>query len=293
MNGIAVLNKPKGKTSHDMVSVCRKIFGTRRVGHTGTLDPNATGVLPICVGNATKASQYIMDSKKRYTAQLILGRKTDTLDCTGTVTQIGNIDVSRDVLCEACSRFLGEISQIPPMYSAVKVNGKKLYEYARSGAEVERKPRKVNIYSIDVLDYDEDKGFGEIEIVCSKGTYIRTLCDDIGEYLGCYAHMGELVRTYSGGFDISQSRTVEELCKLGESGNAEKALMATDSVFSQYDALYLSEGETLKVKNGVPIVRKDTEENKTYRLYDENGGFLCVSRQTDGKLKMLTSFWTD
>lgn len=292
MNGVIVLNKPKGKTSHDMIYLCRRLLHIRRIGHTGTLDPNATGVLPICVGNATKAAQYIMDSKKRYTAQLILGSRTDTLDSTGVVTHRKNTTVTYDMLCAACKHFVGDIEQIPPMYSAVKIDGKKLYEYAREGVEVERKPRPVTVYSIDIKQYNERKAIAEIDIECSKGTYIRTLCDDIGERLGCYAHMGELVRTYSGGFDISESYTPEILERICESGTIKSALIKTDEIFSEYEAVKLDKTETFRVKNGVAIEKEGLAENKSYRLYDENGGFLCVSKQKDGRLTMQTSFWT-
>ena len=292
MNGVIVLNKPKGKTSHDMVYLCRKLFHIKRVGHTGTLDPNATGVLPVCIGNATKAASYITDSKKRYRAQIIFGARTDTLDITGTVTQTGEISFTSEQLLSVVQGFVGQIEQIPPMYSAIKIDGKKLYELAREGKSVAREPRQVTIYSINVDDSMLDSGYAMLDIECSKGTYIRTLCDDIGERLGCFAHMGELVRTYSGGFDISQSHTVLELEELLDKGKLESALISTDDIFSSYDKLLLDKKETNKVKNGVPLIKSGLIEDKNYRLYDENGGCLCISKQIEGVLKMQISFWT-
>ncbi len=292
MNGVIVLNKPKGKTSHDMVYACRRLFKLRRVGHTGTLDPNATGVLPICIGNATKAAGYITDSKKRYTAQLILGAKTNTLDSSGKVIKTACAEITKEQLYDACKKFVGDIEQIPPMYSAIKIDGKKLYELAREGKSVERKPRSVTIYSIDIDKVDLENNSATLTVECSKGTYIRTLCDDIGEYLGCYAHMGELTRTYSGGFDISKSYTIDELEKMSDEGNLLSALIKTDEVFSDYEAVVLDENETKKVKNGVALVKKQLIDGRLYRVYDYEKNFLCISKQIADKLTMQTSFWT-
>ncbi len=292
MNGVVVLNKPKGKTSHDMVYLIRRLFKIRRVGHTGTLDPNATGVLPVCIGNATKAASYIQDSKKRYRAELVLGSRTDTLDCTGEVTNVGDASgITLNMLEDACAKFVGDIEQIPPMYSAVKINGKKLYELAREGQEVERKSRNVSIYSVDIVEFDEGKKRALLDIECSKGTYIRTLCDDIGQMLGCYGHMGELVRTYSGGFSIDESYSAEDLERMCESGTLSDAVIRTEDIYGEYAKIFLNKNESFKVKNGVPIEKKEATENESYRIYDENGEFLCVSKKIGGKLKMTTSFW--
>lgn len=292
MNGVIALNKPKGKTSHDMIYFVRRLLHMRRVGHTGTLDPNATGVLPICLGNATKASSYIMNSPKRYRAQMLLGSRTDTLDYSGVITQTAPVSVSETKLREACMRFTGTIEQIPPMYSAVKVGGRRLYELAREGKEIERQTRTVTVDNIEILDVDWEHNSVIIDISCSKGTYIRTLCDDIGQYLGCFAHMGELVRTYSGGFAIEQSYTPEELDALYENGEISEAVIKTDEIFKEYEKIILSAKDTVRVKNGVPLYRNDLSKDYCYRLYDENGGFLCVSDYKDGVLKMRTSFWT-
>lgn len=292
MNGVLALNKPKGKTSHDMVAFVRRLLQIRRVGHTGTLDPGATGVLPICIGNATKASSYIMDSPKRYTAEMLLGSRTDTLDASGTVLETAPVHVAEADVRAALASFIGEIEQIPPMYSAVKVNGKKLYELARKGQEIARKKRRITVHSIAVLSCDLEQNRVLLDITCSKGTYIRTLCDDIGAQLGCLAHMGELTRTQSGGFTLEDAYTPEQLTKLCEAGKLSNVLVKTDAVFSDYEPLILDSEQVRKVKNGVPL-RRDGIEGTNYRLYDENGGFLCVSRQTDGVLRMQTSFWTD
>ena len=292
IDGVIALNKPKGKTSHDMIYFVRRLLHIRRVGHTGTLDPDATGVLPICVGNATKASSYIMDSAKRYTAQMLLGSRTDTLDASGTVLQTAPVSVTEPEIRTACEAFIGTIMQLPPMYSAVKVGGKKLYELAREGKEVERKPRMVTVESIDILDCDLKHNCVTLDIVCSKGTYIRTLFDDIGARLGCFAHMGELIRTQSGGFVLAQSYTPETLTKLYEDGKIMEALTKTEDVFSSYEKVFLTAAEARKVKNGVPLRRDHLNFGQFYRLYDENGGFLCVSKQEEKVLRMQTSFWT-
>ena len=270
IDGVIALNKPKGKTSHDMIYFVRRLLHIRRVGHTGTLDPDATGVLPICVGNATKASSYIMDSAKRYTAQMLLGSRTDTLDASGTVLQTAPVSVTEPEIRTACEAFIGTIMQLPPMYSAVKVGGKKLY----------------------ILDCDLKHNCVTLDIVCSKGTYIRTLCDDIGARLGCFAHMGELIRTQSGGFVLAQSYTPETLTKLYEDGKIMEALTKTEDVFSSYEKVFLTAAEARKVKNGVPLRRDHLNFGQFYRLYDENGGFLCVSKQEEEVLRMQTSFWT-
>lgn len=283
MNGVIVLNKPQGKTSHDMVYFIRKLLGMRRVGHTGTLDPNATGVLPICVGNATKAADYIQNSNKKYTAELILGSRTDTLDCTGSVLESGDASaITREKLENQCAAFVGMIEQLPPMYSAVKVGGKKLYELAREGKSVERKLREVSIYSLKVAEYDMNRQRAILEVECSKGTYIRTLCDDIGERLGCYAHMGELTRTYSGGFDIEKSYTPKQLEALCQSGMLGEALIRIEDIYAQYDKIILNEDESFKAKNGVSLKRDDTADGKCYRVYDSDGNFLCISQKTEG-----------
>ena len=214
INGIININKPAGMTSHDVVYRLRKLFGIKKIGHTGTLDPDATGVLPMCIGKATRTSDMLTATDKRYTAEVTLGAATDTQDSSGKVIKSADVKdfgITEAKILDTLNEFVGEISQTPPMYSAIKVNGKKLYELAREGKEVERKPRIVTVYSIEPLGFDLENNKFTIDVSCSKGTYIRTLCNDIGEKLGCFAHMSSLKRTASGRFTIDDSYTLEEV----------------------------------------------------------------------------------
>ncbi|AKL95430.1 tRNA pseudouridine synthase B [Clostridium aceticum] len=209
MKGILNILKPPGMTSHDVVSRVRKKTRIKKVGHTGTLDPNAAGVLPICIGQATKISQFLLDSTKRYRAELTLGIQTDTQDTYGSILEEKEVKVSQDEIKKAILSFVGEYHQIPPMYSALKVKGKKLYELARQGIEIDREARKVQIHQINIISMVEDKVL--FDVVCSKGTYIRTLCHDIGRVLGCGGVMSFLLRTATHNFDIESAITLEEL----------------------------------------------------------------------------------
>lgn len=209
MDGILNMLKPPGMTSHDMVSVVRRRLGIKKVGHTGTLDPNAAGVLPICIGQATKVSQFLLDSNKKYRAELTLGIVTDTQDIYGDILEKRDVNLSRERIMEVIESFKGRLEQLPPMYSAIKIGGKKLYEIAREGKEVERASRIIEIYQLEVLSIDGDKIV--MDVTCSKGTYIRTLCHDIGEALGCGGTMSFLLRTATGNFDIDTTISIEEL----------------------------------------------------------------------------------
>ena len=230
MTGIVNINKPYGKSSHFVVAVIRRITRIKKVGHTGTLDPLATGVLPICIGReSTKLSQAIMDGTKRYKALLQLGKTTTTQDSEGEVTSEREVNVTETDIKNAVAEFVGEISQIPPMYSAVKINGQKLYKLAREGKEIEREPRKITIYSIDVLNIDLNAATVELDICCSKGTYVRTLCNDIGEKLGCGGYMASLVRTKSASFTLENSITLEEFEEFWKSGEYEKVLIPPET----------------------------------------------------------------
>lgn len=289
INGIIIVDKPKGLTSHDVVYKVRSLAGIKKVGHTGTLDPMATGVLPVCVGSATKAADMLTLSDKCYTAELILGKTTDTQDATGEVLTERPVHCSGETVHDAVMSFVGEIEQIPPMYSAIKQNGKKLYELARAGVEVERKGRRVTINSIDILKIDGEKV--TISVSCSKGTYIRTLCADIGEKLGTGAYMSALRRTKTGPFTIEQSHTLEYLADMKARGQLEDALISVDSMFSQYGEIILNPKQVKSIINGVRMTYRGGEEGKAYRLYDENGKFLCVSKITDGRLVLEKSFW--
>ncbi|MBQ2670755.1 MAG: tRNA pseudouridine(55) synthase TruB [Clostridia bacterium] len=290
MNGIIIVDKPQGKTSHDIVYAIRRLTGIKKVGHTGTLDPMATGVLPICIGSATKVSDMLTLSDKAYTAEFVLGKTTDTLDAEGEVLTETEVNVTGDEICAAIMSFVGEIEQIPPMYSAIKQNGKKLYELARQGIEVERKPRKVTINSIDILEINGNSV--TIDVSCSKGTYIRTLCADIGEKLGVGAYMTKLRRTKTGIFDISESHTLEELGTLKkETGTLKQVLITVDKLFYEYPEIILNEKQKKSVTNGVRMTYKG-RENQVYRVYDENKNFLCISKIIDGKLTLEKSFWS-
>lgn len=294
LSGVIVINKPAGKTSHDMVGFLRRLLHIKRIGHTGTLDPDATGVLPLCIGICTKASQFIMDSAKRYTATMQLGAATTTQDASGEVTHTGVVEVGESEILDAIQSFVGEVEQIPPMYSAVKVNGKKLYELAREGKEVERKSRTIQVYAIENIEVNIEKATVRFEVECSKGTYIRTLIHDIGLRLGCYAHMTSLVRTKSGGFSLEDAYTCEQLALMCENGTIADAIHPTESVFRKYPAVSMHAKDTWRVRNGVPVTVPGVVNGEKYRVYGENGEFLCVSAANEsGVLKMITSFWSE
>ncbi len=288
MNGIIVIDKPKGRTSHDMVYFIRRMTGIKKVGHTGTLDPDATGVLPLCIGNGTKVSDMLLESDKCYRAELILGKTTDTQDLSGNVLEEKEVNLSEEEIVKAAESFVGEIEQIPPMYSAIKQDGKKLYELARKGIEVERKPRRVTVNEITIVKID--KNTVTIDVDCSKGTYIRTLCSDIGEKLGCGGCMGDLRRTKAGMFNIDESHTVEEIEKLKENGKLGDIILPVDSVFMKYPKIQLNEKQVKSVTNGIRMTYKGVE-GQTYRVYDNNNEFLCISKIEDGKLRLVKSFW--
>lgn len=290
MNGIIIIDKPLGKTSHDMVYFMRKLTGIKKVGHTGTLDPEATGVLPICIGSATKVADMLTLSDKRYTAELVLGMTTDTQDAEGEVLTECAVNVTAEEIENAVKSFVGEIEQVPPMYSAIKQNGKKLYELARKGIEVERKKRKIKIYEINILSIDTEEYRVKIDVLCSKGTYIRTLCEDIGMKLGVGAYMNTLRRTMTGPFALSDSYTTEQLREMNEEGTLEAALIAADSMFADYPAINLNAKQTRSITNGIRMSYKGIE-NQSYRLYDEENNFLCISKCIDGKLVLEKSFW--
>lgn len=292
INGVINVNKPKGKTSHDIVYVIRRLSGVRRVGHTGTLDPDASGVLPVCIGSATKAAAYLTDGAKRYLAQMICGQATDTQDVSGRVLAESGQLVTEEQLLDMAKRFTGEIEQVPPMYSAVKVNGKKLYELARQGKEVERRARAVTIYAMKLRSFDAEGQTAQWEITCSKGTYIRTLLHDMGEMLGCYAHMGSLVRLQSGQFLLDSSYTLEALDAMAQEGRLHEAVTPVDALFSDCPAVTVEGQREFRVRNGTPVSAEDAAEGQLYRIYAKNGEFLCVSACENGMLKMRTAFWS-
>lgn len=261
--GILNINKEKGISSARVVSLVRRALDMKKVGHTGTLDLEASGVLPIVVGKATRVSDYMMTKDKVYETEMILGSKTDTLDAAGEITEKSDKKVSKEEFLEAMNTFRGEIEQIPPMYSALKVNGKKLYDLAREGIEIERKRRKVTIYDIKLLDFDFPKA--TIRVTCSKGTYIRTLVDDIGERLGTYAYVDELVRTRVGDFDIKDAIKSEDILNL-EKNDIIKALRPIDSALKDFDKIVLDRRYLDNLVNG-QIVEVEEKVNDIIRVY--------------------------
>lgn len=282
MNGIICVNKPKGWTSFDVVAKFRGIARTKKCGHTGTLDPMATGVLPILVGSATKLSSFIPDSDKLYRAGFQLGMTTDTLDCTGKVLSTAPVGVSLEQLEKALDSFRGTVTQIPPMYSAVQVNGKRLYELARSGKTVERPSRTVTIYRLTLLSYDPKTGAGELEVFCSKGTYIRTLVDDMGRALGCGGILTSLIRCKANGFTLNDCLSLEECQALADTGELEHRLHPADRVLEEFPSLRLNKVQGEKFRHGVKLYlnRLHLPENPqgNLRVYDETGHFLGLAR---------------
>lgn len=291
MNGIIVINKPTGKTSHDMVYFVRRLTGIKKVGHTGTLDPSATGVLPVCIGNATKVCDMLTNADKTYRVSFVLGMTTDTLDADGKILTKQPVLADEEEIRSAVLSFLGDIVQIPPMYSAVKVNGKKLYELARKGISVERKERHVTIKNINILDIDMGNFVVTMDVDCSKGTYIRTLCDDIGMKLGCGAYVSRLERRKSGIFSIENSYTPDELLKVNEEGGLSELIISPDSLFLEYPEIVVSEKQSQLVKNGVRIRYEGLDDGRLYRLYDNNREFLAISRFCEGELILEKPFW--
>ena len=283
-SGIIIINKPAGWTSMDVCAKLRGIFHEKRVGHAGTLDPMATGVLPVFVGQATKAVSFAESGEKEYLARLRLGLTTDTQDTTGTVLSELPVTVTEEDLRAVLPRFTGEIEQIPPMYSAVKVQGRKLYELARKGAEVERKPRAVTIFALELLGQTGKNEYA-LRVRCSKGTYIRTLCHDIGAVLGCGGAMSALERTMAAGFTLSEAVTLEQV-----QAQKESLLRPTDSLFRSYGAYHIADAETeRRCRCGNPI-RSDVE-NGIYRVYGMDGSFLALSRAEDGVLTAIRNFF--
>ncbi len=290
MNGIIVIDKPFGKTSHDMVYFVRKLTGIKKVGHTGTLDPAATGVLPVCIGNATKVCDMLTNADKAYRVSFVLGMTTDTQDAEGEILTEQPVRVSKEEIVGAVMSFVGEISQVPPMYSAVKVGGKKLYVLARAGVEIERKERRVTIKNIEIEDIDMSEHIVTMTVECSKGTYIRTLCEDIGLKLGCGAYVNTLRRIKSGVFEIGDAKTLDELFAKKDAGELDGCLISTEKLFMDYPEVRVSGKRAEMVKNGVSINFDGLEEDKLYRVY-EDAEFIAISRAKEGKLGLEKAFW--
>lgn len=278
VSGVLIINKHEGVTSHNIISSCRKLYDTRQVGHTGTLDPMATGVLPVLIGRAVKASDYLMMHDKEYIAEMRLGLTTDTEDITGEIlTECGNIPPEEEVL-DACASFVGKIMQIPPMYSAIKVGGRKLVDIAREGGEVEREAREVEIYSLDAEKISNDTY--RMKVCCSKGTYIRTLCADIGKKLGCGAVMSSLVRTRTGDFTLDDAVTVDELDNM----TFEERLTLpkpVESLFTSLGCVNVADYYAKLVRGGANIFQKkvkaDVGDGELVRIRNR-GVFIALGR---------------
>lgn len=269
MDGLILINKQKGFTSHDVVNVIRKKLNTKKVGHTGTLDPNATGVLPILIGKGTKISKYLMEHDKTYIATLKLGEKTDTGDSEGQVIEEKSIpkDLRKEDINDVLQNFFGKQKQVPPMYSAIKINGKKLYEYAREGKEVKLEAREIEIYKIELLEYQNNKIKFEVE--CSKGTYIRTLCEDIAKKLGTVGYMEELQRTKVNNFRIEDSILLDDITL----ENAEKNMIKIEEVFKEKETIELDNKKLELFLNGVKLTYN--LPNSIYRIYN-NEQFIGI-----------------
>ncbi len=282
-HGIINVYKEAGYTSHDVVARLRGICGQKKIGHTGTLDPDAVGVLPVCLGNGTRLCDMLTDRRKEYIATLRLGMMTDTQDISGKVLEEREVLVSPSEVRKVILSFLGDSMQIPPMYSALKVNGKKLYELAREGKEVERAARPITVYGIEVLQEEHPEYVFKVE--CSKGTYIRTLCHDIGEKLGCGAVMTKLIRSRVGEFEIEKARTLDELQRLADQGILSEAILPVEKMFEDYPALVVKESSHKAIQNGNQLKKEDFLENteeiadgKEIRVYSHQNIFFGIYR---------------
>lgn len=292
MNGIICVNKPQDFTSFDVIAKLRGILRIKRLGHGGTLDPMATGVLPVFVGTATKACDIMPDNSKSYLASFRLGQTSDTQDITGEILSSSDMTVGYDMLNDVLPCFRGKIMQLPPMYSAVQVNGQRLYDLARQGIEVERTPREIEISSLSLVDYNEEKREGVLEIGCSKGTYIRTIINDIGEKLGCGGIMTSLVRTSSGGFTLNDCFTFDEIQNARDEERLEELILPIERVFEKLPKIRLCEAQSRMYRNGVKLdlerVRDVRDEADTYAVYAHEVGFIgtAVADRENGVLRI-------
>ncbi|MCT8976813.1 tRNA pseudouridine(55) synthase TruB [Clostridium sp. CX1] len=284
MDGILNINKPTGMSSFDVVRKVKNIAKTKKVGHTGTLDPEASGVLPICIGRATKLVDYIMNDYKIYKVELKLGITTDTYDREGQILKTKEVNLPIEEVEDCIKSFQGEIDQIPPMYSALKVNGERLYSLARKGIEIERKPRKISIYDIEILEMNLPNI--NFLVKCSKGTYIRSLCYDIGEKLNCGGTMWNLQRVQTGNFSISDSVELEEL----SNDNIQGYLISMDKALESYPKIIVDERYEKLIFNGVtikdPNMLDKIEKDKLYRVYIEENEFIGIGKKSDFGFKM-------
>lgn len=274
-------------TSFDVVAYLRRLLGIKKIGHTGTLDPEAVGVLPICAGNATKAIEYLTEKDKLYRAELTLGVSTDTQDASGKIIEENPVNCMEERIREVFSSFHGKYMQVPPMYSAVKVGGKKLYELAREGVTVERSPREVEIHFIRIVGFPE-KNKVLFDVKCSKGTYVRTLCADIGQKLGCGGHMSFLVRLASGAFDLSSARSLEDIERMAVQDKLHEALIPIADAFKDYTKVILDAGSVKRLCNGmaVRLKGKDLQSAEMVAVYDESGHFFAIGEIMEREKQM-------
>ena len=284
MNGIVIVDKPQEWTSQDVTARLRRVFNTRRIGHGGTLDPMATGVLPVFVGRATRGVEFFEHAEKTYEATLLLGTTTDTEDTSGTVLEQKDVHISETEFLSILPRFRGRIMQVPTMYSALKINGQKLVDLARKGKTVERQPREIEIFELSCVEFSGNTA--RLRVRCSKGTYIRTLCKDIGEALGCGGCMAALRRVQAGEYTIEES---VPLTVLLEAENPEQYLRTVDSMFRQYPAVILSAKQEKCCRNGASFSM--TLEDGTYRCYSKGGEFLSLSKIENGIMSTVKSFF--
>lgn len=287
-SGIIIIDKPKDWTSMDVCAKLRRLLGERRVGHAGTLDPMATGVLPVFVGRATRAVEFAERGEKEYLAGLRLGLTTDTQDITGEVLEERTVSCTREDIEAVLGRFRGDIEQIPPMYSALKVGGQKLCNLARKGRTVERQPRPITIYALELGERLGPEEYA-MRVRCSKGTYIRTLCHDIGQALGCGGCMSSLRRTQAAGFDLSQSVTLETVIQATERGEAEALLLPVDQYFRRYPAVTISGEAERRCRNGNPF--RSQGPDGLCRVYNASGAFLMLGERAGGVIKTKKSFF--
>lgn len=315
INGIILINKEAGFTSHDVVAKLRGIMKQKKIGHTGTLDPDATGVLPVCMGSATKVCDLLTDKDKTYVARLRLGVETDTMDATGEIVKTSPVTWDMERISQVIKGFIGEQDQIPPMYSAIKVNGKKLYELAREGKTIERKPRRIIIHELRVLEVFPEQKELSLEVTCSKGTYIRSLCHDIGQVLGCGGIMASLVRTRVGSFQLNQTVTLDEISRRMETGTGMECILPVDSVFQKYPSVkvlpeamkYILNGNELKLTQvsyisdsliALPTGAREAswaesesgEDGSFLRVYSSEGDFLAIYKKQGRKLTPIKMF---
>ena len=284
MNGIVIVDKPQGWTSQDVTARLRRVFNTKRIGHGGTLDPMATGVLPVFVGRGTRGVEFFEHAEKTYEATIRLGLTTDTEDTSGTVLTEQEVHISEAEFLGILPQFRGNIQQIPPMYSALKVGGQKLVDLARKGREVERQPRQITVFELTCLEFTGKEA--RLRVRCSKGTYIRTLCKDIGQALGCGGCMAALRRIQAGEYTIEEAVPLQTLL---ETEDPETYLRPVDSMFRNYPAVTLTEKQTIRCRNGNSFSINMAEG--TYRAYSQSGEFLMLAKVESGVMSTIKSFW--